>query len=790
MSFMMLKNRLYSIINTTGLSLSFTACLFIFLYVEDELSYDRFHEDARDIYRIALTLQFNDLNVYGPVASAPLGNALQAALPEVKESLRLFGLDVHHAVRNNDLSFTEKRVLYADSNFFSFFSFRLLEGNAKTVLHEPNSLVVTSALASKYFGNGPAVGKIILVDGESFTVTGIAAAPPSNSHIAFDALISMSSFKPASSPSWMGNRFMTYVKLTPDADRYAMEAKLDNLVLQHIGPDLQHSLGISLQEFLKQKNKIGYDLHPLTETHLYSKFPRDLTPAGDITYVYVFIAVAIALLLIACFNFMNLSTAQFMSQVRGISVRKVLGAGRSQLVISFFKESLVLSLTAALISLLLLYFLLPFANSISGKAFSGGVIVSGPCLTAAMLMALASGLLSASYPSFYLTSFNPAHSLRGKTTSYSMSDQIRKALMVFQHGVSIGMIAFTLILFNQIDFISRKNLGFDKGSVVALRNMDRLGNKALSLKNALLNETGILAASFTDRTLFEKMSGEAVRIPNDPLSHIMNFYVSDEDQLKVMGLRLIAGRFFSKDFPSDSNAVVINEAAMKDLGWTDVDTKELAADADIRYKVVGVVNNFNYESLRSEIKPLIIFFSPEPGNTLNIRYSGISPPQLIELLEKHWRAIGNGEPFDYNFLDQDFDALFKAESRVGQLLTLFSFGIIVIACMGLFGLSSFTAEKRSHEIGIRKVLGATVSHIALLLSGQFLKLVAMAFALAVLPTYLMASQWLEGFAFHDAVGVAPFVIAGLSSLLISLLTVSFHSIKAAGLNPVKTLRAE
>jgi putative ABC transport system permease protein len=286
------------------------------------------------------------------------------------------------------------------------------------------------------------------------------------------------------------------------------------------------------------------------------------------------------------------------------------------------------------------------------------------------------------------------------------------------------------------------------------------------------------------------MSGEAVRIPNNPQSHIMNFYISDEDNLKTMGFKLLSGRFFSKNFPSDSNAVVINEAAMRDMSWKNVDLKEFAADADIRYKVVGAISDFNYQSLRSEIKPLLIFYSPNPGNTLNIRFSGITPNQMIKILEKYWHQYGNGEPFDYNFLDQDFDSLFKAESRVGKLLTVFSIGIIVISCLGLFALSSFIAEKRRHEIGIRKVMGASVSRITALLSIQFIKLVTISFLCSLIPTYFMSKKWLEGFAFHHGVNYVPFLIAGVVVLFISLITVSYHSVKAALLNPVNTLRSE
>jgi putative ABC transport system permease protein len=785
----MVKNRFNALINIGGLALSFSACLFIFLYLHDELSFDQFHQDAKNIHRISLTLKFNELDVFIPMASAPLGAAMAAQIPEVRESFRFYGLDATHTFRYEDKAFSEKRVLYADSNLFSFFSFQLAEGNKNTALTEPNTVVITPALALKYFNTENALGQLLFIDGETFTVSGIVEAPPTNSHIRFDALLSMRSTPVANSHSWMGNRFLTYIKLNPGSDLIEVDKKLDNLVLSNIGPDLENSLGVSLKQFLEQKNKIGYDLHHLTETHLHSKFPRDITPASDITYIYLFAAVGLALLLIACFNFMNLSTAQFASHVRANSIRKTLGASRWQLIVSFLRQTIILCAIAWSISIVAVYSTMPWLNSISGKSFAPSIVVSGLSIFAGFVMALMAAILSASYPSYYLTSFNPAESLRGKLNTTSRSKYVRKGLVVFQYAVSIGMIAFTLVLFHQLDFIQQQHLGFEKENIIALKNTDRIGHNATPLKNALLAEQGVIAASFTDRTIFERMSGEALRVPNNPQSHIMNYYVADEDQLNVMGCKIIEGRFFSKDFPSDSNAVVINEAAMRDLGWQDVESKELAADGDVRYKVVGVINNFNYESLRSEIKPLLIFYNPHPGNTLMIRYTGDSR-DLLNMLDKNWRQFGNGEPFEYSFINQDFTTLFQSESRIAKLLTLFSSGVILIACLGLFALSSFTAEKRTREIGIRKVVGASANQVTALLSMQFAWLITIAFLLSFVPSFLISQKWLEGFAFHYHLTIAPFLIAGGSALLVSLVTIAYHAIKAAKINPVKALRSE
>jgi putative ABC transport system permease protein len=564
---------------------------------------------------------------------------------------------------------------------------------------------------------------------------------------------------------------------------------MDNLVLKNIGPDLENSLGVSLQQFLQQKNKIGYDLHRMVDTHLKSQFPRDITPASDILYVYLFSAIGFALLLIACFNSMNLSTARFVGQLRAVSIRKMLGATRGSLIYSFFNQSIRISFLSASISILLAYLLLPYVNFISGKAFDLSSLLNWTTITCLFLIALATGLLSASYPSFYLTSFKPSESLRGKSGNGSHSELVRNVLVSFQYGISITMAVFTIVLFGQLDFIQHQDIGFQKERIISLRNIDRLGTNALPFKNALVAEEVVAAASFTDRTIFERMSGEAVRVPGESQSHIMNFYISDEDQLDVMGYQLTMGRFFSKDFQSDSTAVVINQAAMKELGWTTIEGKELAADGELRYKVVGVISDFNYETLRSEIKPLLMLYQAKPGNVLTIRFKG-NPADIRQAVKKNWELYGNNEPMEYAFVDEDFERLFLSEVRIGRLLTLSCITILVIASLGLFALSSFVAEKRTKEIGIRKVMGATSSDIRQLLLSHFLKLILIAFLFSLPFSYYLSQRWLEGFAFRQPLTFVPFAVAGIGALLISLLTLSYYAIRASRTDPASALRLD
>lgn len=780
-------HKFYTLINMLGLSTSLAVCLFIFLYVKDELSYDRFHKSAPDIYRVALTLKFEDLNVFLPMASPPVAETMQQEIPEIEETIRLYGIDMNMSFRVDDKAFTEKKVLYADSNFYKFFDFELIKGDPETVLKEPNTVVLTSAMALKYFNTEDAVGKLLTIDGVTYSVSGIAKAPPSNSQIVFDALISMNSNELAESSTWMANRFFTYVKLHPDAQQSSVEKKLDDLVVNHIGPDLENSLGVTLNQFVSQGNKIGYDLHKMTDTHLRTKFPRDITPASDITYVYLFIGVGIALLCIACINFMNLSTARSAGKMREASIRRTLGSSRAMLISQYFSESFALTLAAAVLAVIGVYFLLPQFNLLSGKNLTANSMDS-VFMGGVFLIILVTGLVSGSYPALYLTSAKVTEGIKGKTTK-GKGSAVRSTLVIIQNSVSVGLIIFTLILFQQLQFIGQKNLGFNKEGVVVLRNVARLSTNAEPLKNALRSESGIEAVSFSDRMVFEKMSADAVRDPHKERSHILNFYCADEDQLKVMDYELVKGRFFSKDFISDSNAVVINEATMREFGWKDIENQEMAADGDYRYKVVGVVKDFNYESLRNDIKPLMIVYVPE-GNTLNVKYSGIAAADVVTILEKNWQKYGNGEPFEYSFLDSDFDALFRSEQRISKLFVLFSILILFIACLGLFGLASFSAEQRVKEIGIRKTLGASITNIVTLFSFQFVRLVLIAILLSIAPVYFFVTKWLSGFAYRIEIGPAPFLMAGVVAILISILTVGYQSIKAARTNPVKALRSE
>lgn len=782
------KGKFYTAINIAGLSVGITACLFIFLYVRDELRYDQFHKKSEDIYRVALTLQFEDLNVFLPMASPPVAAAMQREIPEIEETVRLYGIDLNMAFKVGDRSFTEKKVLFADSNFFQFFSFNLLTGSKKQALLHPQSVVLTPSLAKKYFDTDDVIGKLILIDGETYTVSGVVEEPPSYSHLKFDALISMQSNSASLSQVWMFNRFFTYVRLTPSASLNSVEEKLDNMVVAHIGPDLENSLGVTLQQFIDQGNKIGYDLHAMTDTHLITRFPRDISPASDIMYVYVLEAIGIMLLAVACINFMNLSTAKSASRMREASVRRVLGSSRITLILQMLGESFSVTTFSFFVAILAVSLLLPQFNVLSGKNISLHELSTFPFVMAVISMFLLTGFLAGTYPAFYLTSARVTDSLRGRDGAGKRNQTLRSVLVVFQNFVTVGLIVFTLVLYQQLSFVFDKDLGMKKDGVVILRNTHRLNNPE-PLKSALLAESGITSASFTDRMIFEKMSADAVRDPHGERSHILNFYCGDQDQLEVMNLKLIEGRNFYHNSPADSNAVIVNEAAVREFGWETIENQEMAADGDYRYKVVGVVKDFNYETLRAEVKPLMIVFVPT-GNTLNIRFSGVSPDQVVQKIKANWEKYGDGEPFEYSFLDSDFDSLYRAEQRVGRLFVVFTVLALFIACLGLTGVASYTAEQRAREIGIRKSLGATITGIAAMLSLKFVRLILLAIVLSLLPVYLMVNKWLTGFAYRIELGYLPFLIAAIAVVVVSLLAVSYQAIRAALINPVNVLRAE
>lgn len=788
-----LKHKFFAGINMLGMTIGITACLLIILYVTDELSYDRFHEKANSIYRVGLYAKIAGQDIQTANTCPPMAQALVAEIPDIAEATRLDFYADKTIIRNDDKVFTEELVLYADSNFFNFFSFKLLEGDPLTVLKEPNSIVLTEQLAVKYFGKEEPVGKLLTLgnDNVTYKVTGIAADCPSNSHIQFNALLSASSSRQLRSDRWLNNFLYTYFVLHEKGNMENIKAKFNELVLKYVGPEVERFMGVSIKQLEEQGGNYGYFTTKFTDVHLRSEARDELTPGGNITYVYFFSAIAVLIIVIACINFMNLSTARSAGRAKEVGLRKTLGSLRAQMVAQFLTESMLYSFVAVILSVIACYSLLPYFNLLSGKEMDMSALLQPSFFIGIAALIVLVGIIAGSYPAFYLTSFNAVEVLKGKIRAGMKSKGVRSTLVIFQFSISIFLIIFTAVVYQQLRFMQDRDMGIDKHNVIILQNTDRLERNREAFKETLAKQTGILSASYTNNTFPGVNNTTVFKSAGEDQDHIMGVYFADYEHMDVMRFRLKEGRYFSRDFPSDSTAILLNEAAVKEFGFTDPLQEEVIQNGQNNnqpFKVIGVFSDFNFETLRDQVRPLAIRLGGIE-NQLMVRYEGKSS-ETISLIENLWKQMAPSEPFEYTFLDENFDDLFRAEQRMSAIFSVFSGLAIFVAGLGLFALAAFTIEQRTKEIGIRKVMGASVFNLTLLLSREFTMLVLMAFVPAAALGWWVVNTWLQGFAYRIEVSPLIFVASGVAAIAIAWLTVGFQSVRAATSNPVQSLRYE
>ena len=788
-----LRHKFYSVLNIAGLAFGLTACFLIGLYIFDELNFDKFHKDYQNIYHVGLHGKIGGQEIKTASSCPPLYQTMVNGIPGVEQATRVNPWR-NVVMKYEDKAFTETKALLVDSNFFEFFSFKLIDGNAKTALKEPNTIVLTVASATKYFGNQSAIGKIITVgnDNEAYKVTGIAEPAPANSHIQYDMLLSAESDENMREGGWTNNGLYTYYRKNPKTELATIESRLRDFVMEHVAPELEQGFGVSFKEFEKQGGRYIYFSYPLASSHLYQPEINDgPTPGSDIKYVYIIGAVGLFILLIACINFMNLSTARSASRAKEVGLRKTLGSVRSKLVTQFLSESFIYVFVATLIAITGVYLLLPSFNLLSGKVLEFNTMMSPSILTAVLAIFIIVSLLAGSYPAFYLTSFNPVDVLKGKVRAGMKSKGIRSSLVVVQFAISISLIICTMVVYNQLRYLQERNIGLDKQNVLILQNTRRLGNNQNAFREAVSNQAGIEKASYTNNVFPGVNNTTAFSTLDTKQDHLMGSYYADYSHLDVLKIEMLEGRYFSKEFPTDSLACVINEAAMKELGWTDALNKELKSyngPEPVNIHVIGVVKDFNFESFKSKVRPIIIQLQ-EKSNNMLVRYSG-NAKDAISSIEAIWKQNASNEPFEYAFLDQNFDELFREEQRLGQLFTVMSAIAIFVACLGLLGLASFTAEQRTKEIGIRKVMGASVASVNSLLSKDFMLLVGISFVIASAIAWYVMNEWLNTFAYRIELGPLVFLLGGIIAAGIAWLTVSYHFIKAARSNPSDALRYE
>ena len=791
------RNKGYSAINIIGLSLGMAASILILLFILDELSYDTFFPNSERIYRVNVTGVLNENEIAIATSPAPLAEALKEEVPQVEDAVR-FGLLRTFPLTFEENAFTEPIVLSVDPNFLEFFGYQMLQGNPKTALTGPNKIVLTSSTARKYFGESDPIGKMILTGSEKtqMEVTGVVQDPPRNSHIDFDALLSGEGWWFYEYTNWTSNNIFTYFRISEGADLSSVNTALARFIEKNVGEEILQFLGVSLEAFYEQGNSYNFQVTPLLDIYLHSDLTDELKPLGNFQYLYIFGAVALFIILIACINFMNLSTARSARRAKEVGVRKSIGAQRSRLIWQFLSESIGFSLISGLIALLLILLALRPFNELSGKDLSLQFFVQPGFILLIFVFMVFVGILAGSYPAFYLTSFSPVEVLKGKLRAGLKRSKLRSGLVVFQFFVSISLIISSMVVYKQLKYMQEKDLGFDKENVIALRHVRSLGGNAEAFKQEVLAQAGFVNASFSN-ALPPKLDWSSVVRSKDKEQDILaNITTVDEDHLETLGLEMASGRFFSKDIPSDTGAIIVNETIFKQMGWDKVDgTQEIMGfwEENSSYKkLIGVLKDYNYESLKHNVKPLVMLLeTAENQNELAIRIGPGDVSDKLETLEGIWKKNSNGAAFEYSFLDADFNQLFQKEEKMGNIILVFTILAIFIACLGLFGLAAYTTEQRSKEISIRKALGASVPNLLGILSKDFTILVLLAFVLAGPVSYfLLTDFWLKNFAYRVDIDLIMIALAGFISLVIAMLTISYQSFKAATLNPVDQLKNE
>ncbi|MGS2738567.1 ABC transporter permease [Sinomicrobium sp. M5D2P17] len=790
-----LKNKGVFLLNILGLAIGITSCLLLALFITDELSYDKFNEKSDRIARVVFRGKVGGEIMKEAVVMAPVAQTLKEEFPEVTDATRIRRIGTPKISYENTV-YRNSRFAYVDPNFFAIFTLPIVRGNAKNPLGEPNSIVLTRDEAHKYFGDTDPIGKELFMgeDREPLRVTAIIDRVPENSHFHFDMFASMLGYIPAKGTSWTKSDFFTYLLLNKSADIRSVENKLPSVVENHMGPQLKDEIGMSFADFTKD-NQIGLFLQPLTEIHLNSDFASasELEQGGDIKYIYIFGAVGIFMLCIACINFMNLSTATAAKRAKEVGIRKVLGSEKRQLVYQFLTESFIATCIAASIGILVVILILPLFNNLSGKEIGLSFLLQYRVWFLLLLMIVGISLAAGAYPAFVLSSFAPVNALKNKFFTDKGTKNLRNGLVVFQFVISAGLIFATLVVGRQMSYIQHKNIGYDREQILVLKDAYLLGNNETAFKNEILKDPRVqhitTSAYLPAGPSNNSMSGVFL---DGNYQRRMFYYDVDENYLPVMGMELVAGRNFSEDFGRDSLKVIINETAVEILGFKDDPIgKTFVKDTDKggeELTVIGVVKDFHFKSLHQRIDPLILRNNPYGGLILRTTVADMSG--LIESIRGTWNTFDSGEPFTYAILDDSFRETYRAEQKMGDILRIFAILTIFVACLGLFGLVTFTTEQRLKEIGIRKVLGSTVPQIVALLSKDFLKLILLSFVIAFPIGYYFMDRWLRDFSYRTNIAWWIFVLAAFITMLIAVITVSFRSIKAALENPVKSLKTE
>lgn len=793
------KYKFYSGLNISGLALGLCCCIFIIIWTTDEMSYDTFFEDHERIYRVSSDLKFQDNKYDMALTPAPMAEAFKADFPEILHSgrLRNGGSSVF---KKGDRFVDQHNLMYADHDIFEIFSFEFIYGDRQTVLTEPNSIVITESVARRFFDSNDVVGKsLVNINNDPFKIDGVIRDLPTNSHFHPEVLISMEGFDQSRDGVWLSNNFYTYFLLDENNNATALEAKFESVYPKYFGPQLEQFVGATWDQLIQSGSHVNYFLVKLNDIHLHSHQDHEIEANGDIEYVFMFSAIGIFILVIACINFMNLSTARAAVRSKEVGIRKVLGSFRHQLIGQFLLESVIASFIALIMALALIILLLPLFEGLTGKVIENPMIMEMSLWLSIGLGTLVIGLLAGIYPAFVLSGYKPVMVLKGQLRSGKTGSAVRGVLVVFQFVMSIIMIVGTTVVYKQLNFIQNQNLGFDKERVIILNNTFTLGTKITSFKEELLRDPQIENITITGYLPTNDWRSDTALQPKEATNTDntvgCQIWSVDHDYIKTMGMKIVAGRDFSKELISDSTSVLLNETAAKRFGFDNPIGKKIKTLGDFQFygmnevTVVGVVEDFHFDSMRDNIAPMLILLS-ENSSVIAIRYLGNDVNNVLASVENVWNEFNPNHPLDYDFMDRQFDAKYEAEMQLGQIFTVFGILAIIIACLGLFGLSAFTAEQRRKEIGIRKVLGASVSNLIQLLFSGYTRLLVISLIIGLPAAFMAMNSWLEDFAYHTEIGFGVMILSAMVALLIAWLTVTYQSLRAARLNPAENLRAE
>lgn len=789
-----IKHKSFSFINIIGLAIGIACSILILLFVTNELSYDKFHEKADRIYRIAVRASIGDTKINQTYSSSITFQKLLEDFPEIENGIKFLRLGRVPIILDKK-TFYESRFYAVDSTFYDVFTIPLIQGNPKTVLSNPNTMVVSKNTAIKYFGNTDAVGKVLTADfgpegSIDFKITGVSENVPNNSHFHYDLLVSSASFPTyINDPGWSSNNFISYVVLKKGTSKEGVEEKLKEFTRKYMG-------GERFDKWVAQGNFWEYYLQPVTKIHLNSDLNGEFEANGNETYVYIFSVISIIILLIACINFMNLSIAKSSLRAKEVGLRKVVGSSRNKLMCQFLSESVLLSYISLALGIVIVEILLPLYRNLIGRQLDIHYFDNFVVIPSLLALGLIVGIISGSYPAFFLSSFKPITVFKGNLGSSKGSSWLKNVLVVFQFTISIFLIIGTLVVYQQLKFFQNQKLGFEKDQVLVVSNPGSLGNNIIPFKEALRKFSSVMDVSGSNTLPGKGFSNIGFGAEAVDQSFTLNLCVCDYDFLKTLKLKLAQGRFFSRDFVSDSNAAVLNEKAVELLGWDNPIGKRINNWAQNRgnFVVIGVIKDYHYESLHHKIRPMALFLSggyyTNVERCISVRLNSENISGTIKYIENTWNNFAQNMPFEYSFLDEDFDNLYINEKQTRKLFTIFSCLAIFIACLGLFGLVLFIADRKTKEIGIRKVLGASVSGIVTILNKSFIKLVLIANFIAWPAAWYAMNRWLQNFAYRIKLSWWMFVLAALISLMIALITVSSQTVKAALKNPVNSLRYE